>query len=105
MLGSLPSAPAGVLFRRCVSANLRLAEPPCPVPFAVSYRVGESVPDGTVVAIWRRLLYVGIALPILPLALTVSDSVPIDLRDNLRRSRAAGLSRLINAHPRGWNFA
>ena len=49
------------------------------MPFAVSYRVGEPVPDGTVLGVWRRPVRVGDMLPTVPLALTVRDSVPIDL--------------------------
>lgn len=71
--------PAGFSFADAIAANLGFAQPPTPAPCAVSYRVGESVPEGTVLAVWRRPLEVGHQLPTLPLALTLGEAVPIDL--------------------------
>lgn len=71
--------PVGFSFADALAENLRLDQPPTQVPYAVSYRVGESVPDGTLVAIWRRPLAVGQSLPTIPLALTVNESVAVDL--------------------------
>jgi Protein of unknown function (DUF4058) len=78
--------PVGFSFADAVSANIGLDQPPCPVPFAVSYRVGESVPDGTLVAVWRRPLRVGDALPSIPLALNLKESVVIDLEHTYREA-------------------
>lgn len=71
--------PAEFSFADAIAANLRFEQPPTPVPFAVSYRVGEPVPEGTVLAVWRRTMRVGEPLPELRLALTTTESVPIDL--------------------------
>jgi hypothetical protein len=71
--------PADFSFADVIAASLKLPQEPCPVPFAVSYRVGESVPDGTVIGVWRRPVRVGESLPTIPLALTIRDSIPIDL--------------------------
>jgi hypothetical protein len=56
------------------------------VPFVVSYRVGEPVPEGTLIA--RRLcpLRVGDPLPTVPLALTVHSAVSIDLEPTYREA-------------------
>ena len=70
----------GFSFADAVNAAVGFAQPPVPVPFAVSYRVGEPAPEaGTVLAAWRRPLAVGQPLPVLPLALTVHAAVSIDL--------------------------
>jgi Protein of unknown function (DUF4058) len=71
--------PVGFSFADAVAADLGIDQPPVPVPFAVSYRVGEAVPEGTLVA--RRLcpLRAGDPLPTVPLALNVHQSVFIDL--------------------------
>jgi hypothetical protein len=66
-------------FADALAANLGFPEPACPAPFAVSYRVGEPVPDGTVLAVWRRPMGVGQPLPTIPLALTAAAAIPIDL--------------------------
>ena len=71
--------PAGFSFADLLAANLGIDQPPCPAPFAVSYRVGEPVPEGTLVARWQRPLQVGQPLPTIPLALDVHKQVPIDL--------------------------
>jgi hypothetical protein len=71
--------PADFSFADAIAASLKFPQGLCPVPFAVSYRVGESVPDGTVIGVWRRPVHVGQALPTIPLALTIRDSIPIDL--------------------------
>jgi hypothetical protein len=71
--------PAGFSFADALGVNLGFAQPACPAPFVASYRVGEAVPDGTLLAVWRRGLRVGEPLPSVPLALNVSQSVLIDL--------------------------
>ncbi len=75
--------PEGFSFADAISADLGLDEPPTPTPFAVSYRVGGSVPNGddmgTRVAVWRRPLEAGQPLPELPLPLDEDTAVVIDL--------------------------
>lgn len=83
MLVDVFAQPAGFSFADAVSDDLGLAEPPTPPPFAVSYRVGSTVPRGdemgTAVGVWSRPLAAGTALPELPLALDEDATVPIDL--------------------------
>lgn len=71
--------PARFSFADALAANLGIPQPACPAPCAVSYRVCEPVPEGTVVALWRRPLQVGQPLPTIPLALDTHREVPIDL--------------------------
>jgi hypothetical protein len=78
--------PADFSFADAIAANLAFPLEPCPVPFAVSLRVGEPVPEGTVLGVWRRPVRVGEALPTIPLALTVRESVPIDLEHTYREA-------------------
>jgi uncharacterized protein DUF4058 len=69
--------PAGFSFADALAVNLGLCQPPCAAPCAVSYRVGEPVPEGTVIALWRRPLQAGQPLPVVPLALGASERIPI----------------------------
>jgi hypothetical protein len=71
--------PTGFSFADALAANLGFRQPACPAPCAVSYRVGEPVPEGTLLAVWRRCLRAGEPLPTVPLALDLRRSVPIDL--------------------------
>jgi hypothetical protein len=71
--------PADFSFADAIAANLTLDQPACTPPFAVSYRIGESVPEGTIVGVWRRPIQIGECLPTLSLALNVKQSVAIDL--------------------------
>ena len=71
--------PATFSFADALAENLHLEQPPLPVPFAVGYRVGESVPDGTLMAVWRRPFRVGEPLASIPLALNLQESILIDL--------------------------
>lgn len=72
--------PHGFSFADAIAADVGLAVPPCPAPFAASYRVGEWQPDDrTVLAGRQSPLRVGEPLPTLPLALTLWEAVPIDL--------------------------
>jgi len=86
MLIDVLPRPIGFSFADTLVANLGFKQPPCPVPFAISLRVGEPVPEGTVLAFWRRSLHVGQTLPVLPLALTTRISVPIDLEHTYREA-------------------
>jgi hypothetical protein len=78
--------PAGFSFADALAANLGFPQPPCPAPCAVSYRVGEPVPEGTVLALWRRPLQVGQPLPAVPLALGPREKVLIDLEHTYREA-------------------
>ena len=78
--------PVDFSFADAIAANLAFPLEPCPVPFAVSFRVGEPVPEGTVLGVWRRPVRVGEVLPTIPLALTTRESVPIDLEHTYREA-------------------
>lgn len=78
MIDILPR-PAGFSFAEALESNIGFPQGPCPAPFACSYRVGEPVPEGTIMEAWRRPLAVGQPLPALPLPLTTTESVLIDL--------------------------
>jgi hypothetical protein len=78
--------PIGFSFADELAAALGVAQPPCPVPFALSYRVGEPVPDGTLIARWVRPCRIGDPLPLIPLPLTVGQEVPIDLEYTYREA-------------------
>jgi Protein of unknown function (DUF4058) len=78
--------PAGFSFADALAVNLGLAQPPCPAPCAISYRVGEPVPEGTVLALWRRPLQCGQPLPVVPLALGPIQLILIDLEHTYREA-------------------
>ena len=78
--------PAGFSFADALAQDLGYAQPPTPTPCAVSYRVGESLPDGTLLASWRRPLEVGRPLPVIPLALDLAESVPVDLEQTYQQA-------------------
>ena len=72
--------PSGFSFADRIAEELLLGQPALPTPMAVSYRVGApAATGGRLLAIWRRPLRVGDALPVLPLPLTSEQSVGIDL--------------------------
>lgn len=79
MLIDILPRPAGFSFAEALEVNIGFPQGPCPTPFACSYRVGEPVPEGTIMGVWRRPLAVGGMLPTLPLPLTVDVSVMVDL--------------------------
>lgn len=73
-----------------ITEELQIEQPPCPAPFAVSYRVGEPAPNGgRFLAMWRRPLVVDEPLPVLDLPLSVEESVAIDLEQTYGRATAA----------------
>ena len=86
MLIDVLPRPAAFSFADAIAANLRYQQEPLPVPFVVSYRVGEAVPDGTLLGAWPRPLKVGEALPTVQLALTVRESISIDLEHTYREA-------------------
>jgi hypothetical protein len=79
--------PLGFSFADEIARELEMAEPTIPPPMAVSYRVGEPAADGgRYLAIWRRPLTVGAPLPMIPLPLTVEQSVVLDLEATYARA-------------------
>jgi hypothetical protein len=78
--------PAGFSFADAMAANLGFAQPACPAPCAASYRVGEPVPEGTILALWLRSLQVGQPLPVVPLALDTHRKIQIDLEHTYREA-------------------
>jgi hypothetical protein len=78
--------PVGFSFADALAAALGIEQPPCPVPFALSYRVGESVPGGTLIARWVRPFRIGDPLPTIPLALGVHQGIAIDLEHTYREA-------------------
>ena len=79
MLIDVLPRPAGFSFADALATELNLPVPATPTPCAMSYRVGEPVPEGTLFAYWRRPLTAGQPLPTLPLALSVHEQVLVDL--------------------------
>ena len=70
----------GFSFADQIAVELHLEQPSVPPPMAVSYRVGEpAATGGRLLAIWRRPLTVGAALPTIPLPLTPEQAVTLDL--------------------------
>jgi hypothetical protein len=87
LLVDLHPRPLRFSFAEEIARDLEFAQPPTPSPFAISYRVGEEAPNGgRFLAIGRRPLTVGQPLPTLPLALTVRQSVPVDLEHTYARA-------------------
>jgi hypothetical protein len=82
--------PAGFSFADGIARELQIADAPAlPPPLAVSYRVGEPVATGgRLLAVWRRPLSAGGALPTLPLPLTVDVAVSVDLEATYARAAA-----------------
>jgi hypothetical protein len=78
--------PSGFSFADAVADDLGIAHEPTPPPCAVSFRVGEALPEGTLIASWRRMLQVGQPLSVIPLALDTKQSVAIDLEETYQQS-------------------
>lgn len=85
MIDVLPR-PEGFSFAEALAANLGFEQPACPAPCVVSYRVGEPVPEGTIIALWRRPLRVHEPLPSVPLALDSDQHILIDLEHTYREA-------------------
>jgi hypothetical protein len=74
--------PTSFSFADGISGELQVSQPSLPVPFAVSYRVGEpAATGGRMLAIWRRPLTIGQQLPIIPLPISEELAVPVDLEE------------------------
>lgn len=90
LLVDIHRRPLSFSFADQIAAELRMEQPAMPAPFAVAYRVGEPAPQGgRFLAVWRRPLTVGTPLPTLPLALSLHDSVPVDLEATYTRASTA----------------
>ena len=86
LLVDLLPRPKGFSFADSIAERLPIPEQPSvPTPLAISYRVGEVAAEGGhKVAVWRRPLTVGQALPDMPLFLNVDESVMVDLETTYR---------------------
>ncbi|MBL8797964.1 MAG: DUF4058 family protein [Planctomycetia bacterium] len=81
--------PLNFSFAERIAEDLQFRQAPFPTPLAVSYRVGEpAATGGRLLAIWRRPLAVGTALPTIPLPLTTELAVPVDLEQTYLRAAA-----------------
>jgi hypothetical protein len=82
--------PAGFSFADAIAAELGIAnQASLPTPMAISYRVGEpGATGGRLLGMWRKSLAPGGPLPTMRLALTVNDSVAIDLETTYSRAAA-----------------
>ena len=78
--------PVGFSFADQIAAELHLKQPSVLPPMAVSYRVGEpAATGGRLLAIWRRPMTVGEALPPIPLPL-IQQEVTLDLDQTYARA-------------------
>ena len=86
--------PAAFSFADEVARGLGLRPPGLPAPHAVAYRVGGPSPGGgRFLAVWRKSLVVGEALPVMRLPLSADESVAVDLEATYcRAAEAAYLS-------------
>ena len=85
--------PSGFSFADAIADDLGITHEPTLPPYAISFRVGEPLPEGTLMASWRRPLHVGQALAVIPLALDTKQAVSIDLEQTyLQAARRAYLT-------------
>ncbi len=81
--------PQGFSFADRIAQELQIRQPTCPPPMAVSYRVGEpAASGGRNLAIWRRALSPGVALPDVVLPITLASAITIDLEQTYTRAAA-----------------
>lgn len=78
--------PAGFSFADAIVENLGIPHEPTPPPCAVSFRVGEAWPEGTLIASWTRPLRIGQPLTVIPLALDTKQAVGIDLEQTYQQA-------------------
>jgi hypothetical protein len=79
--------PIGFSFVDQIAAQFQLPSDSFPPPFAAVFRVGEpAATGGRMLAIWRRQLAPGGALPTLPLPLDVHSAVSVDLESTYMRA-------------------
>ena len=82
--------PRGFSFADAIETALEVApKEPMPAPFAASYRMSWDVLGVGRLARWRRGLRVGERLPELPLPLTTTLAVPVDLEGTYSRAAVA----------------
>ncbi len=80
MLIDVHRRPLGFSFVQAVAAELQCRLPGGLPPHVISWNVGGSVPEGgRFLDGWHRTLTVGEPLPTVPLALTATHSLPVDL--------------------------
>ena len=81
--------PLAFSFAEALAQELQIRRPPCPAPYAVSYRIGEpAATGGRLLGIWQRPLTVGDSLPVMPLPLTVHVKIPVALEETYRQAAA-----------------
>lgn len=74
-------------FPDALAEQLQIHQPARATPCSVAYRVGEpAAQGGRMLAIWRRSLHVGEPLPLMPLPLTISLAIPVDLQTTYQRA-------------------
>jgi Protein of unknown function (DUF4058) len=79
--------PVGFSFADHIATELHLKQPSILPPMAVCYCVGEpAATGGRLLAVWRRPLTVGDALPPIPLPLTCEQKVNLDLDQTYSRA-------------------
>lgn len=72
-----------------INRQLGIRQAPLQAPMAVAYRISDPLDsDFQLLAVWRRPLTVGQALPVMALPLTVERSVPVDLEQTYMRAAA-----------------
>lgn len=90
LLVDVQRRPLRFSFADRIAEEFRLDQAPCAPPFVISYRVGEPAPNGGhFLGFWYRPLTVGAPLPSLRLALSVHESVVVDLEQTYARAAAA----------------
>jgi hypothetical protein len=81
--------PLSFSFADQIAQELQIRQPTCPPPLAVSYRVGEpAATGGRLLAIWKRPLTIGAALPTVVLPLSLEDRISVDLEQTYARAAA-----------------
>ena len=89
LLIDVPSRPSGFSFADRLDEALEVERSVAMPPLAVSYRVGEPTPDeGRSLALWRRVLTVGAALPTIALPLSIDLEIEVDLEATYRDASA-----------------
>ncbi|HEX3149870.1 MAG TPA: DUF4058 family protein [Gemmataceae bacterium] len=89
MIVDVHPQPFGFSFADALAVELDAEQPPLPAPMTISIRDGGAVPDrGTRLEVWRRPLTPGQPLPTMPLFLSATDSVHVDLETTYARAAA-----------------
>lgn len=89
MVVDVHSRPEGFSFADAVAAALDYAQPRCPAPHAVRWKVGGVTPEGgRFLDAWQRPLTVGASLPALPLALAPEQIITVELEPTYAQAAA-----------------